>query len=522
MPAPQPGGIPGYIDGSAPAAPTKPSVRWIALAARSAKDFAVEALITETEPVPETETLAKGLPSAAARGAVAYPPGGPGGTAPPRGEGAAARAGRGGPGGAPPPAPPRRRRGTSRRSRRPVRLPPEGRDVHCLAGRKVHPGARDATRGGIGGSRAPPPRLRPGCPTSRAGSLAPPACESLRSARAARQDLGRGGRTWNPRLSCQPSSDVARDFSRSAYFAKRRAIRLRRCFFRPAPQTSARAPGRRGARCPRPRPSLPSRDSPRSAGGTPPVPPAAPAPPPRRGPRRLVRLGKARVPAGAAEDAPLRLAAVTARALAHLRASRTWSRATGCSEATTQTPRPASLPRDRARRRRRGRDDGRCGDARWRRSSRARPASLLLGSDPGLLETATDTRKPGSRVRGVHARTRRRPAAYPRARGWAGGPTRSLRFWSSAAPGCSVARSRRDRERWTRRGEGGERAAACSVTYHATDDYSFREKERTKASREPNDDDDGRRRRRRKPFAPITASRYATRRCATDPLRMWC
>ena len=79
MPAPQPGGIPGYIDGSAPAAPTKPSVRWIALAARSAKDFAVEALITETEPVPETETLAKGLPSAAARGAAAYPPGGPGG-----------------------------------------------------------------------------------------------------------------------------------------------------------------------------------------------------------------------------------------------------------------------------------------------------------------------------------------------------------------------------------------------------------------------------------------------------------
>ena len=34
----------------------------------------------------------------------------------------------------------------------------------------------------------------------------------------------------------------------------------------------------------------------------------------------------------------------------------------------------------------------------------------------------------------------------------------------------------------------GERTAACSVTYHATDDYSFRE--RTKASREPNDEDD--------------------------------
>jgi len=70
----------------------------------------------------------------------------------------------------------------------------------------------------------------------------------------------------------------------------------------------------------------------------------------------------------------------------------------------------------------------------------------------------------------------------------------------------------------------GERTAACSVTYHATDDYSFRE--RTKASREPNDETTTTTRTTRtttKPFAPrITASRSATRRCATGLLRMWC
>ena len=87
-------------------------------------------------------------------------------------------------------------------------------------------------------------------------------------------------------------------------------------------------------------------------------------------------------------------------------------------------------------------------------------------------------------------------AAYFRARAakrlGAEAPTRSLRVLELGAGSGVLSRALAAATRAMDAAErvGGERTAACSVTYHATDDYSFREKERTKTSREPNDDDD--------------------------------
>ena len=89
-------------------------------------------------------------------------------------------------------------------------------------------------------------------------------------------------------------------------------------------------------------------------------------------------------------------------------------------------------------------------------------------------------------------------AAYFRARAakWLGAEalTRSLRVLElgagSGVLSRALAAATRAMDAAERVGTPERVRAACSVTYHATDDYSFREKKRTKASRDPNDDDD--------------------------------
>ena len=460
---PQPGDIPGYHRRIRARRAHQAQRPLIALAARSAKDFAVEALITERNPVPETETLAKGLPSAAARGAVAYRPGGGGHRAASGGRGR--RPGRAGAG--------REARLDSRRppaaaggrptEPAPGAPPPEG-------GRRSPSGREEGPSGGQRGmppavaigvrSRIHLPRLRPGSSGHRArGSLAPPACESLRSARAPRGGIGEGA-IVEPEAFLSTIVRLLRATSHVRRISQRRAIRLRRCFFRPAPQTSARAPGRRGARCPRPRPSLPF-ETRQEAQGDPPVPPRRPRPRRRvRGPRRLVRL-KARGPGRGRRRRHRRASRRDAARSRTSRASRTWSRATGCSEATTRRRDRASLlPRDRARRNGAGGPcRRRCGDcARWRRvvtGAHASRRSAGFRTPGNWRRRRTREKKPRKpmyevftreHVAGLAASTARRLGAEA-----PGGEASG--FWSSAGIRGNDRALAARRERWTRRGE---------------------------------------------------------------------
>ena len=215
---------------------------------------------------------------------------------------------------------------------------------------------------------------------------------------------------------------------------------------------------------------------------------------------------KREVPAGTgaedAEDAPLRLAAVTARALAHLpRFEDVVSRYRlfRGDDTDAETGRRCS-PEIAHEGDGAGEMTCRCGDcARWRRVVAGAPGERPFWvSDPGLLETATETRKkPRKPMYEVFTREHVAGlAAYFRARAakrfGAEASTRSLRVLELGAGSGVLSRALAAATRAMDAAErvGGERTAACSVTYHATDDYSFREKKRTKASRDPNDDDD--------------------------------
>ena len=146
---------------------------------------------------------------------------------------------------------------------------------------------------------------------------------------------------------------------------------------------------------------------------------------------------KREVPAGAAEDAPLRLAAVTARALAHLpRFEDVVSRYRlfRGDDTDAETGRRCS-PEIAHEGDGAGEMTCRCGDcARWRRVVTGAPGEPPFWvSDPGLLETATDTRKkPRKPMYEVFTREHVAGlAAYFRARAakrlGAEAPTRSLR-----------------------------------------------------------------------------------------------
>ena len=304
-----------------------------------------------------------------------------------------------------------------------------------------------------------------------------------------------------PEAFChQPSSDVARDFDVLAIFRLDPASLLLFSVGTADVGARPRAPGR----------AMPPSETfvalqrlAKKRRGDPPGAPGGPGPAAAseaRSEKREVPAGTGATPEDAAEDAPLRLAAVTARALAHLpRFEDVVSRyrlfrgddtdaETGrrCSPETAHEGDAA------------GEMTCRCGDcARWRRVVAGAPGEPPFWvSDPGLLETATETRKkPRKPMYEVFTREHVAGlAAYFRARAakrlGAEASTRSLRVLELGAGSGVLSRALAAATRaMDAAGRvNGERTAACSVTYHATDDYSFRE--RTKASREPNDEDD--------------------------------
>ena len=204
---------------------------------------------------------------------------------------------------------------------------------------------------------------------------------------------------------------------------------------------------------------------------------------------REVPAGTGATPEDAAEDAPLRLAAVTARALAHLpRFEDVVSRyrlfrgddtdaETGrrCSPETAHEGDAA------------GEMTCRCGDcARWRRVVAGAPG------EPPFWVSDPFSEKPRKPMYEVFTREHVAGlAAYFRARAvyvlGAEASTRSLRVLEigagSGVLSRALAAATRAMDAAGRVG-GHSRTAACSVTYHATDDYSFRERTNSH-SREP-------------------------------------
>ena len=209
---------------------------------------------------------------------------------------------------------------------------------------------------------------------------------------------------------------------------------------------------------------------------------------------REVPAGTGATPEDAAEDAPLRLAAVTARALAHLpRFEDVVSRyrlfrgddtdaETGrrCSPETAHEGDAA------------GEMTCRCGDcARWRRVVAGAPG------EPPFWVSDPFSEKPRKPMYEVFTREHVAGlAAYFRARAvyvlGAEASTRSLRVLELGAGSGVLSRALAAATRAMDAAGplvGGERFSSPSVTYHATDDYSFRERTNSR-SREPNDDDD--------------------------------
>jgi hypothetical protein len=304
-----------------------------------------------------------------------------------------------------------------------------------------------------------------------------------------------------PEAFCQPSSDVARDFDVLAIFRLDPASLLLFSVGTADVGARPRAPGR----------AMPPSETfvalqrlAKKRRGDPPGAPGGPGPAAAseaRSEKREVPAGTGATPEDAAEDAPLRLAAVTARALAHLpRFEDVVSRyrlfrgddtdaETGrrCSPETAHEGDAA------------GEMTCRCGDcARWRRVVAGAPGEPPFWVSDPEGEKNTRTRKPKKPRKPMYEVFTREHvaglAAYFRARAakrlGAEASTRSLRVLELGAGSGVLSRALAAATRaMDAAGRvNGERTAACSVTYHATDDYSFRE--RTKASREPNDEDD--------------------------------
>ena len=305
-----------------------------------------------------------------------------------------------------------------------------------------------------------------------------------------------------PEAFChQPSSDVARDFDVLAIFRLDPASLLLFSVGTADVGARPRAPGR----------AMPPSETfvalqrlAKKRRGDPPGAPGGPGPAAAseaRSEKREVPAGTGATPEDAAEDAPLRLAAVTARALAHLpRFEDVVSRyrlfrgddtdaETGrrCSPETAHEGDAA------------GEMTCRCGDcARWRRVVAGAPGEPPFWVSDPEGEKNTRTRKPKKPRKPMYEVFTREHvaglAAYFRARAakrlGAEASTRSLRVLELGAGSGVLSRALAAATRAMDAAErvGGERTAACSVTYHATDDYSFRE--RTKASREPNDEDE--------------------------------
>ena len=195
---------------------------------------------------------------------------------------------------------------------------------------RLRPGSSDIARG-VRSRRRPASRFAPRAPRGRILGEG--------------GDRGTRGFPVNHRQMLRATSHVRRISQKGersgfvvAFFGRHRRRR------RAPPGAGARDAPVRDLRCPP--------ETRQEAQGEPPRCPRRPRPR-RRVRTRGARSASASPPGrtGAADaEAPLRLAAVTARALARTsRASRTWSRATGCSEATTQTPRPGVVAPPRSR-----------------------------------------------------------------------------------------------------------------------------------------------------------------------------
>ena len=226
--------------------------------------------------------------------------------------------------------------------------------------------------------------------------------------------------------------------------------------------------------------------------GDPPGAPGGPGPAAAseaRSEKREVPAGTGATPEDAAEDAPLRLAAVTARALAHLpRFEDVVSRyrlfrgddtdaETGrrCSPETAHEGDAA------------GEMTCRCGDcARWRRVVAGAPG------EPPFWVSDPFSEKPRKPMYEVFTREHVAGlAAYFRARAvyvlGAEASTRCLRVLEIGAGSGTLSRALAAATRAMDASDGrvgGERFSTPSVTYHATDDYSFRERTNSR-SREP-------------------------------------